>query len=46
MLKAQVPAGGAYGFGVGAQFHIWWSILILNKVEIPHLMEHIDLEYG
>ena len=36
----QVLAGGAYE--VGARFHIWWCILILNKGEITHL--DMDLE--
>ena len=40
----QVLAGGAYGVGVGARFHIWWCILILNKGEITHLVVHMDLE--
>ena len=46
MLKApgSSPAGGAYGGGLGARFHIWWCILILNKGEITHLVVHIDLE--
>ena len=38
-------AGGAYRFGVWAQFHIWWCILILNKIEITHLVVDMDLEY-
>ena len=33
-------------FGVGARFHIWWCILILNKAEITHLVVDMDLEYG
>ena len=37
---------GACGVGVGARFHIWWCILILNKREITHLVVHIDLEVG
>ena len=32
------------GVGVGARFHIWWCILILNKGEITHLVVHMDLE--
>ena len=40
----QVLAGGAYGVGVGVRFHIWWSILILNKGEITHLVVHMGLE--
>ena len=39
-----VLAGGACGVGVGARFHIWWCILILNKGEIPHLVVDMDLE--
>ena len=42
----QVLGGGAYRFGVGARFHIWWCILILNNGEITHLMVDMDLEYG
>ena len=40
----KVLAGGAYGVGVGARFHIWWCILILNMGEITHLVVHMDLE--
>ena len=40
----QVLAGGACGVGVGARFHIFWCILILNKGEIRHLVVHMDLE--
>ena len=39
-----VLAGGAYRFGVGARFHIWWCILILNKGEITHLVVDMNLE--
>ena len=35
-----------YGFGVGDRFHISWSILILNKDELTHLVVHMDLKYG
>ena len=31
-------------FGVGARFHIWWCILILNQGEITHLVVQMDLE--
>ena len=46
MLKAlgSSPAGGACGVGVGARFHIWWCILILNEGEITHYVVHMDLE--
>ena len=40
----QVLAGGAYRIGVGARFHIWWCILILNKGEIPQLAVAMDSE--
>ena len=38
------PGSGADGVGVGARFHIWWCILILNKGEITHFVVHMDLE--
>ena len=44
MPLVQVLAGGASGVGVGARFHIWWCVLILNKGEITHLVVHMDLE--
>ena len=40
----QVLAGGTDGVGVGAQFRIWWCILILNKGMLTHLVVHMDLE--
>ena len=42
----QVLAGCAYRFGVGARFHIWWCILILNKGEIKHLVVDMDFVQG
>ena len=36
--------GGAYGVGVGARFHLWWCILILNKGVIIHLVVNMDFE--
>ena len=48
MLKApgSSPAGGGYRIGVGARFHLWWCILILNKGKITHLVVDMDLEEG
>ena len=42
----RVLQDAAYRFRVGARFYIWWCILILNKGEITHLVEDMDLEYG
>ena len=46
MLKTpgSILAGGACGARVGAGFHIWLWILILNKGESTHLVVHMDLE--
>ena len=46
MPLVQVLAGGAYRYGVGAWFNIWWCILIWNNDEITHLLVDMDLEKG
>ena len=40
----QVLAGGAFLFGLGARFYIWWWILISNTGEITHFVVDMDLE--